>query len=179
MEPSEIRAAVADLSSRLSDARGFLDIEGKEAELIELRELASAPDLWNDQDHAREVTSRLSRHEQTIAHVQDLATSIEDIGVLLELGIEEGDAASLREVESELGRVTKEMALLERESLFFGEYDDSPAIVSIYSGAAASTPRTGPRCCCGCTCATSSGQGSPSSWTRCSRARRRASSPPP
>jgi peptide chain release factor 2 len=135
MEPAEIRAAVADLSSRLSDARGFLDIEGKEAELVELRELASAPDLWNDQDHARAVTSRLSRHEQTIAHVQELATSIEDIGVLLELGVEEGDAASLREVESELDRVSKEMALLERESLFFGEYDDSPAIVSIYSGA--------------------------------------------
>ncbi len=135
MEPAELRDAAADLRSRLTDARGFLDVEGKETELIELRKQASAPDLWNDQDNARAVTSRLARHEGTIRLVTDLEDSIEDIDVLLELALEEGDKESLVEVESELVDLRAEISVLERESLFFGEYDDNPAIISIHAGA--------------------------------------------
>ena len=135
MEPAELRDAVADIRSRLGDARTFLDVEGKEAELVELREQASAPDLWNDQDNARAVTSRLARHEGTIKLVVDLDESVDDVGVLLEMALEEGDKESLAEVESELDRLVGELSVLERESLFFGEYDDNPAIVSIHAGA--------------------------------------------
>ncbi len=135
MEPAELRDAVTDLRSRLGDARDFLDVEGKEAELVELREKASVPDLWSDQDNARAVTSRLARHEGTIKLVTDLEASIEDVGVLLELALEEGDKDSLAEVETELDSLMSELSILERESLFFGEYDDNPAIMSINAGA--------------------------------------------
>jgi len=135
MEPVELRAIASDLRSRLTDARQFLDVEGKETELVELRRKASEPGLWDDQDRAREITSRLSRHEATIKHVEDLEASMDDIDVLLELAVEEGDKDSLDEVESELKVMTAELALLERESLFFGDYDDRPAILSIYAGA--------------------------------------------
>ncbi len=135
MEPAELRDAIADLRSRLADARGFLDVEGKKAELVDLREQASAPDLWNNQDNARAVTSRLARHEGTIKIVTDLEDSIEDVEVLLEMALEEGDKDSLSEVQSELGTLVDELSILERESLFFGEYDDNPAIISIHAGA--------------------------------------------
>ncbi len=135
MEPVELRTIIADLVSRLGDARQFLDIEGKERELIELRKQASAPDLWDDQDRAREVTSRLSRHEATIRHVETLESSINDTSVLLELAVDESDKDSFIEVEAELESLTAELALLERESLFFGDYDDRPAIISINAGA--------------------------------------------
>ncbi len=135
MEPAELRDAVVDLRSRLGDARAFLDVEGKESELVELREKVSAPGLWNDQDNARAVTSRLARHEGTIRLVTDLDESIEDVGVLLELALEESDDDSLAEVETELRLLTSELSILERESLFFGEYDDNPAIMSINAGA--------------------------------------------
>lgn len=135
MEPVELRALVSELGTRLADARSFLNVDAKEAELVELREEASAPDLWDDQDRARKVTSRLARHEQTIKLVEDLESSISDVDVLLELAVDEGDKASLREVEGELERLSSELAVLERESLFFGEYDDNPVIVSINAGA--------------------------------------------
>lgn len=135
MEPADLRAIVADLASRLGDARTFLDVEGKEAELIELRAAASAPDLWDDQDHAREVTSKLSRFEGIIKHVSDLEQAVEDLDVLLEMAVDESDPDSLEEVELELGTLSKDLAKLERESLFFGEYDDRPAILSVSAGA--------------------------------------------
>ncbi|GMQ97969.1 MAG: peptide chain release factor 2 [Acidimicrobiia bacterium] len=135
MEPVELRAIVADLRTRHVDATRFLDIEGKQAELVELRVQASAPDLWDNQERAREVTSRLSRHESTIKHVEDLGVAIDDVDVLLELAVDEADSDSLSEVESELESITADLALLERESLFFGDYDDRPAILSVSAGA--------------------------------------------
>ncbi len=135
MEPVELRALVTELGTRLSDARTFLNIDAKEAELAELRKEASTPDLWDDQERARQVTSRLARHEQTIKLVEDLEANISDVEVLLELAVDEGDKAAVSEVEGELARLSGELAVLERESLFFGEYDDAPAIVSINAGA--------------------------------------------
>jgi peptide chain release factor 2 len=47
---------------------------------------------------------------------------------------EENDAGAVREVVSELGDLDGTLAALERTTLFFGEYDDSTAIVSINAG---------------------------------------------
>jgi peptide chain release factor 2 len=135
MEPVELRALVTDLESRLGDARTFLDVEGKELELVELREKASEPNLWDDQDRAREVTSRLAHYEGIIKHVSDLERSVEDVGVLLEMAIDEADADSMDEVARELDGLGKNLSILERESLFFGEYDNRPAILSVSAGA--------------------------------------------
>ena len=135
MEPVELRATVTDLKERHGDAVRFLDVEGKEAEIVELAKQASEPGLWDNPDRAREITSRLSRHEATIKHVADIGLGIEDVDTLLEMALDEEDKDSLDEVESELNELATDLAKLERESLFFGEYDDRPAILSIAAGA--------------------------------------------
>ncbi|MCB1247308.1 MAG: peptide chain release factor 2 [Acidimicrobiia bacterium] len=135
MEPVELRAIVSDLRGRVADARGFLDIEGKTAGLVELRKAVSEPDLWDDQDRARSITSKLARYEGTITHVTDLEQAVDDIDVLLEMAVEEDDADAIAEVERELEAITGDLAVLERESLFFGPYDDRPAILSVSAGA--------------------------------------------
>jgi len=135
MEPVELRAIVTDLTTRHGDAVRFLDVEGKKAEIVELAKQASEPGLWDDPDRAREITSRLSRSEATIKHVADIGLGIEDVDTLLEMAIDEGDEESLDEVEAELTSIAADLAKLERESLFFGEYDDRPAILSIAAGA--------------------------------------------
>ena len=114
---------------------GSFDVEGKQAELVELRELASAPDLWNDQDRAKEVTQKLARFEGIIARVETLEGRIDDAEVLLQLAAEESDAEATAEAESEVAELDGELTFLERESLFFGEYDDRPAILSVHAGA--------------------------------------------
>ena len=85
---------------------GSFDVESKERELDELRQRAAAPDLWNDPEAATEVTRKLARFERLLA-----------------------------EVTSDLDAVDVELAELEVESLYFGEHDDSAAIVSVHAGA--------------------------------------------
>ncbi len=114
---------------------GSFDIAGKETELEELKEAASAPDLWDDQDRALQVTRKLARNEQIISHIAALESTLDDGEVLLELAVEEGDKASLDDVASELASTERTLADLERETLFFGEYDDRTAIMSVHAGA--------------------------------------------
>jgi len=81
------------------------------------------------------VTRTLARHEQTIAHVERLEAALEDGEVLLDLATEESDAGALEEVVAELRAAERDLARLERETLFFGEYDDRTAIMTIHAGA--------------------------------------------
>lgn len=95
----------------------------------------SAPDLWDDPDRARRVTRRLSSFEQTISAVDALESELDDAEVLLDLSIDESDLASLGDVVAELEHTGATITELEREALFFGEYDDRPAIIAIHAGA--------------------------------------------
>jgi len=127
------RAAIDDLAGRLDDARSFLDLDGLESELAELREQAADPGLWDDQDRAKTVTTRLARVEGTIDRVSGLEAALEDAETLLELLKEEGE--DVDEITAELSRIDKDLSALELESLFFEEYDDHDAIVNINAGA--------------------------------------------
>lgn len=114
---------------------GSFDVSGKEAEVVELRQSASAPDLWNDQDRALEVTKTLARYERTIDQVATLDAALEDAEVLIELAVEEDDPAGLEDAMRELHDTETTLSRLERETLFFGPHDDSTAIVSVHAGA--------------------------------------------
>jgi len=94
LEISDPKATLADLRQRLVDAHRFLDLEGKEAELSDLREQASSPDLWDDPDEARTVSRRLARYEGLFDMVANLSSKIDDAEVLLELADEAEDPAS-------------------------------------------------------------------------------------
>ncbi|MGH8952598.1 MAG: peptide chain release factor 2 [Acidimicrobiia bacterium] len=135
LEITDPKAALAELRKRLDEAREFLDLDTKEKELAELRDRASAPDLWDDQDEARIVSQRLARYEALFDMVANLTSKIDDAEVLLELADEAGDAASRGEALEELSQVSGELDALELESLFYDEYDEADAILSVHAGA--------------------------------------------
>ena len=114
---------------------GSFDLDAKEAELADLRDQAAAPDLWDDPNAAREVTRKLARYEQIFDRQAGLQQALDDAEVILELADEESDQAAASEVDEELDSIEGELKSLELESLFFGEYDDLGALVSVHAGA--------------------------------------------
>jgi peptide chain release factor 2 len=91
VEITDSKATVVTLRKRLDEARAFLDLEGKAAELEQLREKASSPDLWDDPDEARVVSQRLARYETLFEMVDGLASKIDDSEVLMELAEDGSD----------------------------------------------------------------------------------------
>jgi peptide chain release factor 2 len=66
--------------------------------------------------------------------VESLGAKIDDAEVLLELAAEAADVASRTEALSELEEVSQDLDRLELESLFFDEYDDADAILTVHAG---------------------------------------------
>ena len=127
----ELRA----LAQRLSDAERYLDLDGLRKRFAELEVEASRPDLWDDTDQARKVTTDLSRVKADVDELEGLATRLSDAETLYELAVEEGDDSVELEVAEALAAVSKSLDDLELRSLFSGEHDELDAVCEIHAGA--------------------------------------------
>ena len=95
---ADIPAELKELSATLSSIEAVLDLDGLRREAAELEEQAARPDLWNDQDNAQRVTSRLSAMQAELRRVEDLRRRLDDSAVLYELAEAEDDLGTRQEV---------------------------------------------------------------------------------
>ena len=114
---------------------GSFDVDSKYRELEELRRTVASPDLWNEPDRATRLTRRLGLIERLVTRVESLHAELEDAEILADLAADEGDGDTLAEVGEDLRTIARRVADLELESLYFGEYDEHPAILSVHAGA--------------------------------------------
>lgn len=126
---------IKHLSATMRTIEQVLDVDAMRAEVVDLGEQVAAPDLWDDQANAQRVTGRLSGLQGELERFDGLRDRIDDLGVLVELGTEEGDADSMAEAETELNRLKKAVENLEVRTLLSGEYDAREALVTIRAGA--------------------------------------------
>ncbi|MBO0877346.1 MAG: peptide chain release factor 2, partial [Pseudonocardia sp.] len=115
-----------------------LDVAKLRADVDELSEQAGQPDLWNDQEHAQQVTSRLSRAQAQLRQVTDIRRRLDDLPVLYELAEEdqgEEGAKAMADADTERARLRSEIGSLEVRTLLSGEYDQRDALVTIRSEA--------------------------------------------
>ena len=119
------------LDATLTSVEAVLDLDRLRGELAELNEAAAAPDLWDDQEKAQRVTSRLSFVQGELNRIAGLRRRLEDAGVLLELSDSENDAGARDEVQSEVTALRKAIEELEVRTLLSGEYDQRQALLTI------------------------------------------------
>ncbi|SDE59289.1 peptide chain release factor 2 [Auraticoccus monumenti] len=129
--PADFALALHDLDRALTSIETVLDPAGKRAEIAELEQQVSAPDLWDDQENAQRVTSRLSVLQSEQERLISLRSRLDDLAVLVEMGQEEGDAATMAEAETELTSLRRSIDALEIRTLLSGEYDEREAVVTI------------------------------------------------
>jgi peptide chain release factor 2 len=124
-----------DLDSTMASIEAVTNLPQLRAELAELNEQAAVPDLWDDQEHAQSVNSRLSYTQNEINRVESLRHRLDDLAVMYELAESENDAAMQAEAEAELVALRKAVAELEIRTLLAGPYDVRQALVTIRSEA--------------------------------------------
>jgi peptide chain release factor 2 len=124
-----------DLDNTLSSVEAVLDLPRMHAELASLEEQASAPYLWQDQERAQRVNSKLSQVRADLNRVEGVRRRLDDVAVLYELAEDEGDAAAHAEADAELAALTSAIGELEVRTLMSGEYDERNALVTINSQA--------------------------------------------
>ncbi len=132
--PDNHADALAEQRARVEHIHSYLDIDTKRDLLEDLEAQAGHPDLWNDTEHARAVTTRLSRLKSELERVDALTERLDDLEVLNELAQDEGDDGSAAEVATGLERLRRDLDKVEVATLLSGEHDNSDAIVSIKAG---------------------------------------------
>jgi len=131
----DLSQTLADLERSLASIEAVVDVPAKQAQIAVLEEEVAAPDLWNDQENAQRVTSRLSSLQADVTRVLGLRSRLDDVQVLIELAEEEGDADSAAEAESDVKRLAADISTLEVRTLLSGDYDERDAVITIRSEA--------------------------------------------
>ena len=89
-----------------------------------------AEDFWSDQDHAKRVSKQAADLRTELETWESVQTSL---GELLELSQLE-DEELQKEISEKVALLEKQFATMEFATLFNGDYDKDPAILSIHAG---------------------------------------------
>jgi peptide chain release factor 2 len=120
-----------DLRRRLAEAAQYLSIAQGRDRLVELEAEMQRPDLWDDAESAKQVSTEYSNVKDDLDTHDALIAELDDSEVLAELARDEGDASQEPEIEASLASMSAALNLLELRSLFTGEHDKSDCIVQI------------------------------------------------
>ncbi len=131
----DFATSLTTLDMALSSIEAVVDPGRKRAEIADLEQQVAVPNLWDDQDNAQRVTSRLSQLQAELDRMVRLRSRLDDLGILVGLAQEEGDALSLAEADAELASLQRAIEVLEVRTLLAGEYDEREALVTIRSEA--------------------------------------------
>lgn len=135
MATGDFAVDLAAINSTLGSIEKVLKVDDMLTRIAQLEIEASAPNLWDDQAHAQKVTSQLSILQADLGRIRSLRSRVDDVSVLHEMGVSEGDTDIVTEALTELRSLEKSIGELEVRTLLSGEYDHREALVSIRSGA--------------------------------------------
>ena len=131
-----------DLSQEIKQIRGTFatiaevtDVPKLDKEIAQLEIDVQVPNLWDNAEQAQKLTSALSRKQAQRTRIQDIASRLDDLEVLIELANSESDKSAANEATQELDALKKLVAEQEVVTLLNGEYDSRAAIITIRSGA--------------------------------------------
>ena len=91
--------------------------------------------FWDDPDAAQGVIKKLNSVRHPLTNWRKVSDALDDLEVLLELGLAEEDEATIVEVQTELDGLNRTIEQLELTTLLDGDHDSSDAYLTIHSGA--------------------------------------------
>ena len=125
---------ISAIAARLDEASGYLRIGELKMRQPQLEAEALRPDLWDDQEKARKVTSELSAVNEDLELYDRLQGEVDDLETLHMMAREENDESLEPEIAEQAASLEAVLDELEMRSLFTGEFDERDAVCQIKSG---------------------------------------------
>ena len=91
-------------------------------------------EFWNDNEVAQKVLQENKNFKETVDEYNKLKESLEEIEVLIEIGLEENDDSIEKEIEKSISSLEDEIDKVTIKTLLSGDYDTNNAILSINAG---------------------------------------------
>nr|WP_232959390.1 peptide chain release factor 2 [Corynebacterium marambiense] len=129
----DVTADLNELDATLTTIEKVMDPEAMADRVRELEAQASDPTLWDDPEHAQQVTSKLSHMQAELRKVGELRQRLEDLPVMYQLAEEEDESTEL--VDEERRDLRADIEAYEVKTMLSGEYDAREAVINIRSAA--------------------------------------------
>ena len=113
--------------------RSIFDFENKVKKLKELNTEINKKDFWDNTQRAQKISIEASSIEKLINTLRSLETELQEFDELVNLVDDE--ELDTDEYSKEIIRFEEQIEEIEDEALYFGEYDDLSAVISINAGA--------------------------------------------
>lgn len=119
------------LHTQIEAAVGRLHLDEKQSHIIELEEQLSTSEIWNNPNHAQDLSKQLAALKKMVDPWLTLQAQVDDLAELMDLD----DDSLLAEFDGQITALEKEFASLRKDLLFDGEFDDHNAILRLSAGA--------------------------------------------
>ena len=131
--PESLPQRIAGIREQLGLLREFVDPEKLDRRVAELEDTMQAPGFWDDQENAAKANTEYSRVKKRLDTYRELEAEVEEFDGLIELVAEDPDLAA--EFTDRVTHVEGQLAELEEQRLFAGQYDAGDALVTVNAGA--------------------------------------------
>ena len=135
IEFEENKIKLNDMKPALSDLRESLALDACRDELERLHAQIASDGFWDDIDRAQKVQKQASQLENKIKSYEDMASSWDDLMMMCDMALEEGDESLLGDVREGVAKLEADMESARLETLLTGEYDGNNALLSFHAGA--------------------------------------------
>jgi peptide chain release factor 2 len=120
-----------ELKAKLDTAYAQLTIPAKAEELAVIDEQLATSEIWNNVEHAQQLSKQSAALRLQIEPWQTLRVQVADMSELMEIG----DESMVGEFSDQVDALEAEFEKLKKDLLFRGEYDDHAALVKFSAGA--------------------------------------------
>jgi len=120
--------------SVLKRSGGIFDYDQRSERLVEVEREMEMPTVWDDPERAQALGKERSDLDLIVSTIDNLTTGLADAESLLEMAVDEDDADTVTEIESDLEALDSELEKLEFRRMFSGEMDANSAYLEIQAG---------------------------------------------
>ncbi|PYP29746.1 MAG: peptide chain release factor 2 [Gemmatimonadetes bacterium] len=133
-----------DFQRRLTELRGFLEVDGKVKRLGELEHVMAEGNIWSDPAQASQVVQEVKELKRWVEPYEAVRKRIDDARALYELSQDESDEGHAhlvaevlkgRSLEDEADRIAADLEALELQNMLQGPDDSRAALLTIHPGA--------------------------------------------
>ena len=100
VELDQIKSELGNLAAPLAELEASLGVSQKVQRIEELRREMEAPDFWDDNVRAQNMTKELKDLEDSVNTIKELKVQHSDIGELLSMAYEENDASMIPDIQA-------------------------------------------------------------------------------
>ncbi|MBF0479950.1 MAG: peptide chain release factor 2 [Candidatus Omnitrophica bacterium] len=130
---ADLKHTIDDLTQRLDQLRGFLDLSAKQTAIEDIQRQMNEPDFWDNSVQANKAMKEMKYLKSCVEPYLDNIKKLSDLKELLEMA--EGEVEMVAQIQTELSQLDSTIEKIEIQNILSGPFDKSNAILSINAGA--------------------------------------------